>query len=100
MLKLAYEYGAVYAVKMATRVGGAVPTGYRFDLNPAWESSLPQDRQVRAREMAERITQWLKQNDSLGSGYAQNPEFARQVAHLGRLGRLAPATVDPHPSQE
>lgn len=89
MEKKAYEYGALFAVKTAARVGAAVPTGYRFDLNPQWSQSLAPEVQPQAAEMAAKITEWLRTNQALGSGYAQHPEFARQVALLGRMGKKA-----------
>lgn len=85
--RLAYEHGALHAVKTAARVGGAVPTGYRFDLNPEWEQQLAPDHQAMVREAATKITAWLQQNQNVGGGYAHHPDFARQVALLGKLGR-------------
>lgn len=87
MEKKAYEYGALHAVKMAARVGSAVPTGYKFELNPQWTQGLSPEAQPQAAEMAAKITEWLRNNQALGGSYAQHPEFARQVAVLGRMGR-------------
>ena len=87
MSKLAYEHGALFAVKEAARVGSAVPTGYRFDVNPEWETGLDDPHRAMAREAASKLNAWLQQNQGLGPGYAQHPEFARQVALMGRIGK-------------
>ncbi len=86
LLKLAYEYGALDAVKSAG-IGRAVPVGYRWEPNQDWVQSLSPELVPRANEGAAKLTELLQAHQGLGSGYAQNPEIAQVIARLGRMKR-------------
>jgi hypothetical protein len=94
--KLAYEYGALWAVKTA-RVGTTVPTGYRFNPDDSWMHSLPAELQQQATDQVTGINQWLTENTGLDKAYATHPEFARRMAVLGRLGRGQPKVASNEP---
>lgn len=75
--------------KEAASIGRAVPTGYRFEANPAWMGALPEDRQQQAHGYLQQVNDLLMQQQ--GQAYHNNPEFARLVAVMGRLGNGVPA---------
>lgn len=93
--KMAYEFGSIFALKLAARMGTTVPTGYRFDPNQEWLSALPDTVRPQALDRVKLINDWLAQNSSgLGGGYAQNPDFARHMVALAQLAK-AKKTAQP-----
>lgn len=86
--KLAYEFGALHALKTAARMGTTVPTGYRFDPNQEWLAALSETARPQATERIQQINDWLaQQGGSLGGGFAQNPAFARHMVALAQLAK-------------